>query len=260
MRDGDITTFYKMIAEINSIYQTWLNIFPFELDIFAHLKTQFEEELPIVKNNKAFWNKQNNEIVIDLYSTETFQQFLTEKTTSILDQFNTLKLVEDGKIDQIDKHDFDITISERRFKLKSQVIKSRNESLNYLNFIQEWYKDETTFIEKIKNKYSSIKPTANNTDFSVLDWAVIFYYQQAANQFEKSKNKIDAMKLFMEENNLSSSFKGFSNKYYSINMSINEKSNHPYKQIEKILPFLKKNKKAYQLAENDIEYLKNEAK
>ena len=248
----------KTISSLNNIYQKWLKIFPFDLEIFAHLKPQLELELPIVKNNEVVWDRKRNEVIVDLYSNKTFHQFLTNKTAIILESINTLKLVDEGKIDKLDKHEFDIIISERRFKLQSQIMKSINESPDYLSFIQEWFKDEMKFIKKIKSISPTIKYKTDHTNLSVRDWAVIFYFADCANYFEKFESRPKAMNHFIKENNIDASEKSFSNKYYEIKKAINETNNHPYKQIEKILPYLKKYERAIQLAENEIEFLKHE--
>jgi hypothetical protein len=247
------------ISELNNIYQKWLKLFPFDMEIFAHLKPQLELELPIVKNDKLVWDREKNEVIVDLYSNKTFHQFLTQKTALILESINTLKLVEEGRIDKLNKHEFDFTISERRFKLQSQIMKSINESPDYLSFIQEWFKDEMKFIEKIKSISSASKQKTDSTELSVRDWAVIFYFAECANYFEKFESRPKAMNHFIKENKLAYSEKSFSNKYYEITKAINKTNNHPYKQIEKILPYLKKYERAIQLAESEIHYLKNEA-
>jgi hypothetical protein len=248
------------ISSLNNIYQKWLKLFPFDMEIFAQLKPQLELELPIVKNNEVVLNQETNEIIVDLYSNKTFHQFLTRKTALILESINTLKLVEEGKFDQLAKHEFDITISERRFKLQSQIMKSFEESPDYLSFIQEWFKDEVKFIEKIKSISPGLKQKTDNTQLSVRDWAVIFYYAECANYFEKFESRPKAINHFLKENDIDTSQKFFTNKYYEIQKAINKTNNHPYKQIEKILPYLKKYERANQLAENDIHHLKNEAR
>lgn len=254
-----VEDFLRIISDLNDIYQKWLKLFPFDMELFAHLKPQLELELPIIKNEEYIWDLNRNEVIVDLYSNETFHQFLTRKTVLILESINTLKLVDEGKIDKLDKHEFDITISERRFKLQSQIMKSINESPDYLSFIQEWFKDEMRFIEKIKSIYPTLKHKTNSTNLSVRDWAVIFYFADCANYFEQFESKPKAMNHFIKENNVDTSDKYFSNKYHEIKKAINKTNNHPYKQIEKILPYLKKYKKAIQFAENDIHFLKQEA-
>lgn len=83
----------------------------------------------------------------------------------------------------------------------------------------------------------------------------------------KEGYKIERMEKFIKENNIISpsgklTTKGFfKKKYNEIENRINGKHGKdplPPERIEKILPYLKKNKKATQFAKNDIDYLTKE--
>lgn len=145
----NLLQFQAMINELYSIYKKWLNIFPFELEMFKHLKEEFTEELPIIKQCKWTLNDKVNEIEVDIYSNITFNQFLSKKTTSILSKFNTLSLYLEGKIDDIEKHKLDVVIRERIVKLNAQVLRSEQQNPEYIDYITQWFKDEKQFIEDI---------------------------------------------------------------------------------------------------------------
>ena len=144
-----IAEFNAMVNELYKIYKEWLNAFPFDLEIFKHIREGFEKELPIIKNNELIWYKKRNEAVIDLYSNKTFLIFLAERTTKLLSEINTLTMLESGKINDIEKHSMDLIVKERRLKLQSQVKWSRFNKPDYLNSISEWLQDEKQFISDI---------------------------------------------------------------------------------------------------------------
>jgi hypothetical protein len=102
-----------------------------------------------------------------------------------------------------------------------------------------------------------------STKLSISDWSIIFYYIDESGK--KEGNKKERWEKFIKENNLlgqngqlaSSGF--FKSQYYKIVNRINSKEGYsplPPERITNILTFLKKNKKAIQQANNDIEHLK----
>lgn len=136
------------INELNHIYQEWLSIFPFELWCFEHLKSEFKKKLPIVENKQVDWEK--NEITINLYTRRNFENYLIDLTNHFLASINTLTLLEEGIIDNADKHKLEIIILQRRTKLHSQKRFSRINKPEYLSYIMEWFNDEKLLIEEIK--------------------------------------------------------------------------------------------------------------
>lgn len=94
-------------------------------------------------------------------------------------------------------------------------------------------------------------------DFSVLEWATIFYYAEQCNLLPEYSSKENAMQDFMERFNISKSFSNFKNKYYTnVVKAINKTNTYPIGKLEKILPFLEDNFKAtIPKVENDISFL-----
>jgi len=139
----------QALSELNQIYQEWLDIFPFELEMFKGLKEKFATTLPIIKESKWTLNDKVNEIEINICSNKSFFQFLSEKTTSILAEINTLVLFEENLIDDIEKHKLELLKRKRRHKLTRQVQRSRYQKPSYIEYISEWFDDEKEFIEEI---------------------------------------------------------------------------------------------------------------
>ncbi|MCU4177639.1 hypothetical protein [Carboxylicivirga sp. N1Y90] len=173
----DVETFNQAVVELSKIYQEWLDIFPFELEMFEHLKGEFSKELPIVKQSKWTLNDKVNEIEIDIYSNKTFHQFLAQKTTAILSQINTLTLHEEGKINDIQKHRIDVINRKRRHKLNSQVMRSRYQKPEYLDYISEWFEDEKEYIEEIKLYLEENKDTNRVKKISAKWYALLHIFK-----------------------------------------------------------------------------------
>ncbi|MCU4163650.1 hypothetical protein [Carboxylicivirga caseinilyticus] len=139
----------KIINELNEIYQGWVEIFPFELDMFKHLKEKYKNELPIIKNNEALYYKDLNEVHINFYSPKTFFRYLSQLTMSILGSINTLSLYDDGKIDDIQKHKLEIILNNRKTEIRAQVSRTRYQKPEYVDYLLEWFEKEEIFIDKI---------------------------------------------------------------------------------------------------------------
>lgn len=132
--------------------------------------------------------------------------------------------------------------------------------------------------KKIKSKEkqkTENQKQENDRILSVTDWCIIFYYLDKGNEFKESKkSNFKFYGTFISKNQIKpnnqtlTTAKYFKKKYHLICNRINGKENdmkevefnssnpplHP-ERIKKILSFIKKNKKAVQLAQGDIKHL-----
>ncbi|NQU84747.1 MAG: hypothetical protein HQ541_03215 [Mariniphaga sp.] len=153
----------------------------------------------------------------------------------------------------------------------------KNDSLSASNV----YGKYILFKELLEKKISSKQKEITNKQegkriLKVADWCIIFHYLEKGDEFEDSKkSKIDLYDEFISENqimgnNQLTTAKYFKRKYHIICNRINGKEDDmkevvfsdsnpplPPERIKKILPFIKKNKKAIEFAEDDINYLHN---
>jgi len=115
------------------------------------------------------------------------------------------------------------------------------------------------------------RPTANvNSQFSVLEWAIIFYYANTLILTFKN-TKISRMKQFVAKHKIKTPIKNFKTKYHVANNRINPDSNSQnqptakatkflIKKLIKITPFLKENyPKTINVISNDISLLTEES-
>ncbi len=121
-------------------------------------------------------------------------------------------------------------------------------------------KDQT---QPPKNKINDFNKS--ETHLSVPDWTIIFYYIDASKEKQKG-TKTKRFENFIKDNRISTTQGNFKKEYYKIcnRINLNENSRRkklpplPPERIEKILSYIKNNKKATERAKNDIGYLTNE--
>ncbi len=118
------------------------------------------------------------------------------------------------------------------------------------------------FVEEIMNEKEDNNTKQNNVDkwnFSVLEWATIFYYAYETKLLSDEKNTIEKIKQFLKQHNIATTINSFKNKYYEAKKRINEKNDYPISKLKKIIPFLTKNyPETVTKLQNDIEYLEDE--
>lgn len=94
------------------------------------------------------------------------------------------------------------------------------------------------------------------SQFSVLEWATIFYYADSCKYFNQ-KNKAENQSFFIDKHSITTSKKSFKNKVIDANISINNIQNYSIEKLNKILPFVKENySNGIAKIKNDKEYLK----
>jgi len=109
------------------------------------------------------------------------------------------------------------------------------------------------------SEYTEAPNKKNNSQFSVLEWATIFYYAYKNDDY--TKEVIESISKFIKKHNITTSSKNLKNKYYEAIKGINTTNNYSIEKLEKIKPFLKKNyKKTYDVIKDDIDRLKYEKK
>jgi len=107
--------------------------------------------------------------------------------------------------------------------------------------------------KKQKNKNS------NDSQFSVFEWATIFYYVEEV-KLISGRTKKDRMKQFMKKHKIETTYKFFKTKYYNANNRLNKKNNYPIYKLEVVIPFLKENYgQTVTKVQNDITFLKEES-
>jgi hypothetical protein len=101
---------------------------------------------------------------------------------------------------------------------------------------------------------------STKSEFSVLEWATIFYYADETKLLSKERTIIGRIKQFIIENEIETTPNYFKNKYIEAKKRINTTSNYPTNKLETIIPFLKEHyKETITKVQNDITYLQTES-
>lgn len=96
----------------------------------------------------------------------------------------------------------------------------------------------------------------NKSQFSVLEWATIYYYADTTKLLPENRIISERMKEFMSKHKLDTTFDNFKTTYYEAKKRINEKNDYPINKLELIIPFLKENyKQTVTKVENEIIFL-----
>ncbi|WNH10555.1 hypothetical protein [Thalassobellus suaedae] len=155
-----------------STYEDWFKIFPFELPYFSHLKVKFKKILPIF-TGKTRINRYLNTIGREVHTKESLMVVLLQITKNIISSINGLKLFNDGLISDIEKHQLDLILYNRKLELFELTKMDNNNKFQYVKILKRWFKGEKKFITDITSyidkvdvnvKNSSLRP--NRTDIA----------------------------------------------------------------------------------------------
>ncbi|MFY9309741.1 MAG: hypothetical protein WAQ28_11905 [Bacteroidia bacterium] len=142
------------LTQLYEVYSRWLNIFPFEISYFKHLKEYFEKQIPVL-NGTPEKNRYSGIATVKMQTKESLVAILIKTTNDLLTQINGVKLYEDGIINDANKIKLELLINSRKLKLKDGYNNNlANEELQYKEMLSEWFHDEQIF-------WNSITPLLN---------------------------------------------------------------------------------------------------
>jgi hypothetical protein len=136
------------------------------------------------------------------------------------------------------------------------AIKSNLSSTLIIDFLEtrkQELENESIFARKT-NSIENIQ-----IEFSILEWATIFYYADETKLLPDCKIKKIKREDFMKKHDIDTSYSYFKNQLAIAIKRINIESDYPTDKLEKIIPFLTNNyAQAVVKVDNDISYLQNE--
>lgn len=143
-------------------YQKWLNIFPFRLPMFAHLKNEFEKHIPILREAPVYnpYLKAHRGYFLD---KESLIKFLINRTDQILKEINTLRMYEKGELTDADNIKLGLILESRKLKLDAGYDNNlKDEQDKYRKILKDWFDDEKRFIDDITPylKRENVKPAS----------------------------------------------------------------------------------------------------
>lgn len=129
-------------------YKEWLQIFPFELSMFATLKSYFTGRIPILKN-PVTTNMYTGMAGSKILSYEELMDFLLVTTKAILKQINLLALYKDNNLPNPDKTRLEIAVANREISLLKYDTKLNQDTLVYRKVITDWLNEEKEFLNEV---------------------------------------------------------------------------------------------------------------
>lgn len=129
-----------------SIYEKWMKIFPFELELFSNQKERFENSFPLL-HGEVVENKYTGLAKVKMITQPVLLDYLNTITKNVLYSVDTTKLLQEGKITNSQKHQLDIAGG--KYKLNQDKNKHQFEKKEkaYINSIKQWLKNEEEYIQ-----------------------------------------------------------------------------------------------------------------
>lgn len=132
-----------------SVYQNWLEIFPFNLSFFEGLKSHFEKQFPILLGEPKT-NRYLGSVTFKVHSKESLIIHLLSVTNSIITKINSQNLLEKNLLSEPEKIKLEIILSERTLKNKVGYLSNPdNENKKFVDILNEWFADEKKFIDDV---------------------------------------------------------------------------------------------------------------
>lgn len=121
---------------LNSTYQKWLKIFPFDISFFSHLKQYFNKQIPLLSEVPKV-NRYTNIAAAKLHTKDSLIEFLLNLTNRLLTEINSLSLYIDGALKEPQKIKLELILNERKLKLKKGYSSnSKNEDQRYRKILK----------------------------------------------------------------------------------------------------------------------------
>lgn len=111
--------------------------------------------------------------------------------------------------------------------------------------------------QKTQTQNEALPPQPiNESPFSVLEWATIFYYADETKLLPENRTIKARIEQFINKYEIDTTIKYFRTQYYEAKKRINKKNDYPINKLELIIPFLKEHyKQTVTKVENDIIFL-----
>jgi len=132
----------------NQIVQDWLQIFPFDLEMFKNNKLSsqyFTIPLPYDNKTKRF---QFSSIIYSL-SEHNLVEYLLAKTHELISSINAYSLFQKGALTDPDMLKRDLLLSDRKLQIEKM---KRGDDLGHAGSIgklEKWFKEEVAFLDQI---------------------------------------------------------------------------------------------------------------
>ena len=190
-----------------SIFEKWITFLPLDLPFFAPYKSKIATTLPFIKGIKR-QNRYLGEIAIEMVTPTELVDSLYQRTIYILSLIDTVKLVQEDKIDNAEKTKIDFINQTHQHKQKMLLSNFNTGEKKYIKTIKKWLENEKEYFSNItpvvslralpaaiyvqKPKYFLIKDPATRHHK-----AQALFDQLVAKKFIDIKSKADFKNAFL---------------------------------------------------------------
>lgn len=258
IRKGEQKAEGSDFSELLDVYQKWLQIFPFDLEFFEGLESQFKYTLPFLEG-KPRTNKYTGMKTGKLISKQKLIKILTIRTTEVLTRLNSLSHYKEGRLTNSDKTLLDIIIKSREIELE-KFKSTPEDNLEYLEIIQQWLQEEENFLGKITPMLKTLPshPLQKKEKLSLPQIALIHIY--TGRQITRDNGKEIANQYGWTAKNSGEKLYQKFNKYFKPtdrkgNEGTKLKNENKIKLIESVIELLPADKQ--NRAKDEVSILKN---
>jgi hypothetical protein len=138
-------------------YQEWVELFPFDLPLFRHLKPHFKKRLPILKG-PGQTNHYSGLTCFQMKTRQELKEFLLTLTRFMLKEINSLQLFEQGHLLQPDRLRLDIILAHRKIQLQEDEATNVSGKEEYIKLLSKWLKEEKEFLVDIREYVNQNDP------------------------------------------------------------------------------------------------------
>jgi hypothetical protein len=133
---------------LETTYNNWLKVFPFNISYFKELKKYFEKHFPIVKGPSKT-NRYSGITSIKLLTQSDFVSFLNSLTRTLLDKVESHILVSEGVISDLKKHSVELLSSNHRINQATTLSKFSEGELEYVEVLRHWLANEKSYFTEL---------------------------------------------------------------------------------------------------------------
>ncbi|MBL7821272.1 MAG: hypothetical protein JNL65_11715 [Saprospiraceae bacterium] len=160
-------------------YKKWLSVFPFEIEYFKELKTQFAKSFPMFVGPMEY-NRFIGVAKGKTHSIESLIESLLKITNHLLQQVKSEELVKRGLIADVESHQFDLANEAHRLKQTTLLEEFSETEKKYVDLLSNWLQNEKDYFKEIepfikvkktyseKTKTEKISEAINKFGFSEL--------------------------------------------------------------------------------------------
>ncbi len=145
-------------------YKKWVSIFPFQLLRLSHLKTFFENTLPLL-SGKPVLNRYTGLLTTKILTLDELFAWLANITGTIISELSAVKFFEQGKITELKKTKLEYLNASRKLELEELTVTRLSDRPEYIRVLKKWFAGEKKYLKEL----AEILPIDEQTSVKLAD-------------------------------------------------------------------------------------------